>query len=59
MKRRKIESMGSSIAVFLEKQSGAWFYVFSRNWSTYRSNQGYDTKELAEKAGIKHWQSLD
>jgi hypothetical protein len=46
------------ITVFLEKQSGKWFYVFSRDWSTYRSNQGYNTKDAAEEAGFKHWQSL-
>ena len=46
------------ITVFLEKQSGKWFYVFSKDWVTYRSSQGYDTKESAEEAGFKKWQSL-
>jgi hypothetical protein len=46
------------ITVFLEKQSGKWFYAFSKEWSTYRSNQGFDTKDAAEEAGSKHWQRL-
>lgn len=50
--------MSKKIVVFLERQSGKWFYSFDKDWSTYRSNQGFVTKEAAQEAGLKHWQSL-
>jgi hypothetical protein len=53
-----VGTQAMKITVFQEKQSQAWFYAFSKDWSTYRSNRGYDTKQAAERAGVEHWQSL-
>jgi hypothetical protein len=38
------------IQAYKEPNSGKWFWLFDFNFSTYRANQGYDTKGEAEYA---------
>jgi hypothetical protein len=46
------------VQVFQEPKSGKWFYSVTSNFSVYRGNRGYDTKEQATEAAWEHAKAI-